>query len=332
MSRRAHTDGLPSLLNGNMLLEYKRYQKSSKSSRSVREKIIHEKPNSKKVESSNFGHACTFHGESLDFYCYTHKEPVCMICATTMHKVCNMVTVNENAMRSAHVCVNLNEVEQTIETVIENMEKIKLDREENLLKLLMQKNTIEKELHNTRKKMNERLDRLEKDILGQLNANYRRLKSEMDHVLKDLDYRKQGVKTLQNALAKAKNIETEVELLLEGKRIEKKVNNEEKYVCNFYNDDSIKQIDIEFKLNPIINSFIVDIKSFGDISVRKSPSRVNLTRTIHKQNLMDGIHLTRHVNHIKLRLKEKTYKSTGKHDINSFPQLYNNTLRRQNTM
>jgi hypothetical protein len=60
-----------------------------------------------------------------------------------------MVTVNENAMRSAHVCVNLNEVEQTIETVIENMEKIKLDREENLLKLLMQKNTIEKELHNT---------------------------------------------------------------------------------------------------------------------------------------------------------------------------------------
>jgi hypothetical protein len=62
--------------------------------------------------------------------------------------------------------------------------------------------------------MNERLDRLEKDILGQLNANYRRLKSEMDHVLKDLDYRKQGVKTLQNALAKAKNIETEVELLM----------------------------------------------------------------------------------------------------------------------
>jgi flagellar motility protein MotE (MotC chaperone) len=69
----------------------------------------------------------------------------------------------------------------------------------------MQKNTIEKELHNTRKKMNERLDRLEKNILGQLNANYRRLKSEMDHVLKDLDYRKQGVKSLQNALAKAKN-------------------------------------------------------------------------------------------------------------------------------
>lgn len=222
MSRRARTDGLPSLLNGNMLLEYKRFQKSSKSSRSVREKIIHEKPNAKKVESSNFGHACAFHGESLDFYCYTHKEPACIICATTMHKVCNVVTVNENALRSAHVCVNLNEVEQTIETVIENMEKIKLDREENLLKLLMQKNTIEKELHNTRKKMNERLDRLEKDILGQLNENYRRHKSEMDHVLKDLDYRKQGVKSLQNALAKAKNIETEVELLLERKRIEQK--------------------------------------------------------------------------------------------------------------
>lgn len=330
MSRRAYMDGLPSLLNGNILLEYKRFQKSAKSSRAVREKIIDEKPNSKKVKCSKFGHACAFHGESLDFYCYTHKEPACIICATTMHKVCNVVTLNENAM-STHVSVNLNEVEETIETVIENIEKIKLDRVENLLKLLMQKNTIEKELHNTRKKMNERLDRLEKDILGQLNENYRRHKSEMDHVIKDLDYRKQGVHSLQTALVKAKNIETEVELLLEGKRIEKIVNQEEKYVCSFYNNDSIKQIDIEFKLNPIINSFIVDIKSFGDISVRKSPSRVNLTRTIHKQNLMDGVHLTRHVSHIKLRLKEKTYNSTGKHDINSFPQLYNNTLRRQNT-
>ena len=330
--RRPHTDGLPSLLNGNMMLEYKRYQKLSKSAGgyTVRERVIQEEFQ-QKGKVSNFGDPCAFHKETLDFYCHTHKEPACIVCATTMHKVCHVVTVNENAVKSSQACVSIEDIERTIETVLENIEKIKLDREENSSKLLLQKHAIEKELHNIRKKMNERLDHIEKEITGQLNENYRRYKYEMDHLVKDLDHRKQGVQSLHNSLMKAKNKETDVEAFLEEKKIEKKVHHEEKYVTSFYNDESLKQVDFEFKLNPIINSFIVDIKSFGDVITRKSPSRVNLTRIVHKQNAPEVLHLNRHISHIKLRLHEKTYNSTGIQDIRALPHIYG-TLHRETTM
>lgn len=81
-----------------------------------------------------------------------------------------------------------------------------------------------------------------------------------------------------------------------------------------------------------MNSFFVDIKSFGDIFVRKSPSRVNLTRTTHKVKPTEaGFQLARHVSHIKLRLHEKTYNATGIQDLRPLPHIFDG-LQRQKTM
>lgn len=331
--RRPYTDGLPSI-NGKLLLEYNRYQRISKSlgSRSVREKIVREKKLSNDQSATTFGQPCSFHRESLHFYCHTHKEPACIVCATTMHKVCNVVTVTENAAKSHQTCVNLEDIHQTVETVLDNIEKIKTDREENLTKMLLQKNTIEKEMHSMRKKMNEHLDHIEKEIIGELNETFRKHKNETDHLLKNIDHRKQGIRELQNTIVKAKTIETDVEAFLVGKRIEQKISEEEKFVDHFYNDESIKQSDFEFKLSPAINSFFVDIKSFGDIIVRKTPSRVNLIRTAHKVKPPEvGFQLARHVSHIKLRLHEKTYNATGIQDLRPLPHIYGG-LQRQTTM
>lgn len=331
--RRPQTEGLP-LLNGSLLLDYHRHQKTSKSlgSKSVREKLVREKDINRKIPPSKFGEPCAFHFETLDFYCHTHKEPACIVCATTMHKVCNVVTVTENATKSHHSCVNTVDIEQTIEVVVDNIEKIRVDREENLTKLLLQKNTIEKELHNVRKKLNERLDRIEKDIVAQLNDSYRKHKHETEMLLKDMENRKQVMVSLQTAVAKIKNSDTDVEAFMEGKRIEKKVIQEEKHINNFYNDESIKYNTLEFKLSPLINSFMSDLKSFGELTVRKSPSRINLIRIIHKINQNNtGMHLPGHVSHIKLRLHEKTYNATGIHDIRDLPR-FPALLDRQKTM
>ena len=331
--RRPCTDGLP-LLNGALLLEYNRHQRMTKSlgSRAVREKIVKEKDRNHKVPPSKFGERCAFHADPLDFYCHTHKEPACIVCATTMHKVCHVVTVSENATKSHHACVNISDIEQTIEVVIDNIEKIRVDREENLTEILLQKNAVEKDLHIIRKKLNERLDRIEKDLLSQLNDSFIKHKVETEMLLRDLENRKQVAKSLQIAITKVKNINSDVEAFMEGKRIEKKVHQEETHISNYYYDQNIKYITLEFKLNPLINSFIADLKSFGDLTLRKSPSRVNFTRVVHKVNQqITGWQFAGHISHIKLRLQKKTYNATGIHDIRDLSTI-SVALNRQKTM
>jgi hypothetical protein len=103
---------------------------------------------------------CNEHDEKFNLFCKEHECPCCRICIVNNHRDCKEVDILENIITNVKASNMLNELEILIKEMIENIGKIRQNRETNSSAVKEQKRIIVNEIHEERTQINNHLDKL----------------------------------------------------------------------------------------------------------------------------------------------------------------------------
>lgn len=117
-----------------------------------------------------FTENCDKHNEKYTIYCRKHECPCCGSCVVEDHIDCRDFVRLTNIIDKAKTSVFLNEIEQSLSEMAENIERIRQNRENNIKTISEKKQHIEKEIMETRAKINNYLDKIQDAIIETLNT------------------------------------------------------------------------------------------------------------------------------------------------------------------
>ena len=111
---------------------------------------------------------CNEHNERFQIYCQKHACPCCRICIVESHDECKDKIVLEDVVQGVKSSHMFKEIESLINEMIENVGKIRNNRENNSVAATEQKQIIESEIRELRTKVNNHLDKLQENLLKEL--------------------------------------------------------------------------------------------------------------------------------------------------------------------
>jgi chromosome segregation ATPase len=119
------------------------------------------------------------------------------------HKDCREVAVLENITKKEKTSTMFNEVEHLIKELIENIGKIRQNRETNssTVKEQKRKRIIENEIQELRTKINTHLDKLQEDLMKKLTEAEQQVTTETHELHLSLDDKQRKLTEYQTNIA-----------------------------------------------------------------------------------------------------------------------------------
>ncbi|XP_060582770.1 uncharacterized protein LOC132739129 [Ruditapes philippinarum] len=168
---------------------------------------------------------CEKHGGKLiDVYCPGHDKVGCSTCMTVEHRSCTDITFIPDLACKTDTIQAMKLLETEINTLKSRFMALKQKKVKELDNARKEKSQLIKEIKSERKNINDRLDKMEMELLQEVDATFQTKLKHIEANMKEVDAR---IAALQESLQKinfAKH-ENESEKYVQVKRIKKKYNN-----------------------------------------------------------------------------------------------------------
>ncbi|XP_071155116.1 uncharacterized protein [Mytilus edulis] len=279
-----------------------RYHKSMKLSRD--HKIISIE-DYRQIENISVNLNCEIHGKKLDLYCKKHDIAVCVVCIPLGHKSCSSSDVIsiDDASKNAKLSSALLDLEGTISTTIDNVKNCIKDREIALKNVDQDEQTIRKTITDTRKNLNEYLDKLERKLILDLKSKHRNCKSKIVKILNHLRQMETEVEKLKEQTIQMKRFASDLQVFLGTRELNralcKQIGSLKEEIRDYTNNN------MEIEVNHVISSLMNEVKQFGEIRVNETMVELQLkdAKTDQAQIQIHG--LSQNIHNINLKLKQK---------------------------
>ncbi|XP_052065980.1 uncharacterized protein LOC127705676 [Mytilus californianus] len=248
---------------------------------------------------------CDKHDEKFSIYCKMHECPCCRNCIVESHNKCQQFSKLEDVINNVKSSNAFYEIEQTLEEVAENIEKIRQDRQNNLKTLPETRKQIEKEIQKTKSAINDHIDKIQADIIKELYASEDKESKKIRQLLNSLEDKQQEISLLQRSISDIKQHASDLQTFVSMKRIEKEVSGKNEYLNSISSNENLKQIVLSFNINTAIQNLISGIPNFGKIMVESKLSDIELSTNKQKQaQMMVTELLSRSFENISLKLQQ----------------------------
>ena len=250
---------------------------------------------------------CDEHHERFNLYCKEHERPCCRICNLENHKDCNNVAIMEEIIKNVKTSTMFKDIEHLIKEMIENISKIRQNRETNSSSVKEQKRIIENEIQELRTKINTHLDKLQEDLMKKLTEAEKQVTDETRELLVSLDEKQKELTEYQTNVVNIRKYASDLQTFLALKQIEKDVETQDTCLHSLVNSDSLNQAKLSCKIDSGLKTITTNIQKFGEVVVESKPCEMNLVRKKDKQAQMMVADLSppMSVDNIQLKLKQK---------------------------
>jgi histidyl-tRNA synthetase len=136
------------------------------------------------------------------------------------------------------------EIEPLIKEMIENIGKIRQNRETNLSAVKEQKRIIEIEIQELRTKINTHLDKLQEDMLKELTEAEKQATDETRELLVSLDEKQEKLIEYQTNIVNIEKYASELQTFLGVKQMQKDVETKDMCLQSPVNSDSLNQTNL----------------------------------------------------------------------------------------
>ncbi|CAG2184526.1 unnamed protein product [Mytilus edulis] len=215
-----------------------------------------------------------------------HDCPCCKKCIVESHTDCKDLTDLDDITRHIKSSNAFAEIQQTLSEVAANVKRLRTHREENLASLGKKSREIEKEVQETRAKINQHLDKLQDDILKELKRREEEESNKIRRILKALMDKEHEITEHQTNISNIKQYASELQTFLALKHIEKDVLVDEQYITSMIKSDSANQINVSCHINPSLQGVLSAIEKFGDVVVTADPCNIQIQKQKDKQAQM----------------------------------------------
>ncbi|CAG2222236.1 unnamed protein product [Mytilus edulis] len=149
------------------------------------------------TEVLQISQTCKLHNEKYELFCTKHDCPCCKKCVKS-HNDCKGLTDINELIKNVKTSNALNEIEQTLQEVVENIKRLSTNRNENLKSIENKKREIEAEIKQTRIQVNHHLDKLQDDLIKELLRVEQQEKSKIEKLLTTLKKEKEMTEVQEN--------------------------------------------------------------------------------------------------------------------------------------
>ena len=187
---------------------------------------------------------CNEHNERLQLYCKEHECPCCRKCIVESHSECKGFALLENIVKNMKTSHDISETEQIIEEMIENIHKIRQNRENNSGTVTEQKRLIEQQIRELRGEINNHLDKLQEDLLNELTEAETIVTRRTSALMVSLDEKQKELNEYKTNMVNIKQYASELQTFLALKQIGSDVEAQDTCLHALVNSDSLKQTKI----------------------------------------------------------------------------------------
>jgi hypothetical protein len=221
---------------------------------------------------------CNEHHEKFIAYCKEHERPCCRICILENHKDCKEVVIVENIIHNIKTSHIFNEIERSIDELIETIGKIRQNRETNYSAIKEQKISVENEIRELRTQIDKHFDKLQEGLMKELTEKENGIAIETRELLVSLDEKQKELTEHQINIVNIKRYASDLQAYLAVKQIEKNVETEDTCLQTIVNSDSLNQTKLSYKIDSALNTIAIIIKKFGEVVVESMPSELTFVR------------------------------------------------------
>ena len=135
------------------------------------------------------------------------------------HKDCKNATIMEEIIKNVKTSTMFTEIEHLIKEMIENVGKIRQNRETNSSFVKEQKRIIENEIQELRTKINNHLDKLQEDLMKEMTEAVKQETEETHELLVTLDEKQRKLTEYQTNIVNIKRYASDLQTCLALKQI-----------------------------------------------------------------------------------------------------------------
>jgi hypothetical protein len=199
------------------------------------------------------------------------------------------------------------ETEHLIKELIDNIGKIKQNRETNSSAVKQQKRIIENEIQEMRTKINNHLDRLQENLMTELDEAEIQVTDETRELLISLDEKDKELTEHQTNIVNMKKYASDLQTFIAIKQIEKEVETQDTCIQSIVNSDRLNQTKLSYKIDTGLKNIATSIQKFAEVVVESKPCEMTFVTQKDKQAQMMVAELSppMSVENIQLNLKQK---------------------------
>ncbi|XP_071145702.1 uncharacterized protein [Mytilus edulis] len=212
---------------------------------------------------------CKEHNKKLEKYCFDHNTPFCLLCNEKYHEYCAAAVVDLDTMipniKSSPAIENIG---IKLKEIVGILQKLRLDRSENLLKLEENRIKIKNKIELFRKNINEEIDNYMQDV----DLTVEKTKTEIDQLLGNIVKREGQMLELSEGIIEIKSNATNLQIFLGTKQLEKTLDSADNFVHSIINSNSLDTISIHSDTELSLTNPIVDLNKYLTVSTNRQPT------------------------------------------------------------
>ncbi|CAG2208012.1 unnamed protein product [Mytilus edulis] len=157
-----------------------------------------------------------------------HDTPCCRRCVVETHNDCKEIDALDDIIQNVKSSNAFLEIEQIMAELSKNLQRIRINRKENIRNLEENRTQIEKEVHQTRILINTHLDKLQESLMKELYAAEETESKKINHLISSIQKEEKDIADCQTTLDKIKQHASDLQTFLALKHIQLDVTNNER--------------------------------------------------------------------------------------------------------
>ncbi|CAG2253547.1 unnamed protein product [Mytilus edulis] len=215
-----------------------------------------------------------------------HDCPCCKKCVIEVYNECKDFVDIDDIIKNVKSSNAFQEIEHTLSDIADYMQRVKQNREENLISIKEQKEQIETKILKAREAINNHLDFLQHNLIEALNLTIDKQNKDIYQFLKLVEKNKKDIEEFQSNHLKIKQHTSELQTFLTLKQMERDIATKEEFI------QSISK-----------SNLTNDVKRFGEVVTETKPNNIPFVRQKDKQAAQSLIPVpTKSIDDLKLTL------------------------------
>ncbi|XP_052065988.1 centromere protein F-like isoform X1 [Mytilus californianus] len=227
--------------------------------------------------------SCRKHNKKYQIFCKKHDCSCCKKCVVEEHNECKYIVDIDDAIQNVKSSNAFNEIELTLSSMVEYIERVNKDRNENLLSINEQKEQIETKVLQARETINNYLDLLQQTLIEALNLTIDKENKDIHQFLKSVEKNEKEIKEFQSNHLKIKQHASELQTFLTLKQMERDIATKEEFIQSINKSGSLSRHHFSLKIDTTLEKLASNVKIFGEIIKETEPSDIPFVRQKDKQ-------------------------------------------------
>ncbi|XP_071160687.1 uncharacterized protein [Mytilus edulis] len=191
-----------------------------------------------------------------------HACPCCVTCITDKHKKCQDLKPLSDILKQVKSSASVQLFEKDLKNVKANLEEIIKYLNNRIKTSYSQKTKAAEKIRSMRKLIDDFLNKLEQEILDDIEAKQSNLKSKMNTLLQQLKTQDIQISQLHSEFSKMTQYATELQMYVGLREIEKTTSKAAKYIDELKCGDNFEEKNLEVTISSTLQSILQEVKSF----------------------------------------------------------------------